>query len=73
MIIFGVALALNTKLGGGLRAAGLGLIVIIGYWLILSICLAFGNTGLIYPELAPWISPALFGISGWYMFRRIKE
>jgi lipopolysaccharide export system permease protein len=82
MIIFGVALALNTKLGGGLRAAGLGLIVIIGYWLILSICLALGNTGLIYPEgntgliypeLAPWISPALFGISGWYMFRRIKE
>jgi lipopolysaccharide export system permease protein len=73
MILFGIAIALNTKLGGGLRAAGLGLVVIISYWLVLSISLSLGHTGVISPALAPWISPALFGISGSYMFMRIKE
>ena len=73
MILFGVALALNTRLGGGLRAAGLGLVVIVGYWLVLSISLSLGNTGTVSPALAPWISPLVFGISGGYMFIRIKE
>lgn len=73
MIIFGIALALNSRLGGGMRAAGLGLVVIIFYWLIFSISLSLGNTGTIPPSLAPWISPAVFGIAGCYMFIRIKE
>ena len=73
MILFGVALALNARLGGGLRAAGLGLVVIIGYWLVLSISLSLGNTGTVSPALAPWIGPVVFGITGGYMFVRIKE
>jgi lipopolysaccharide export system permease protein len=73
MILFGVALALNTRLGGGLRAAGLGLVVIIGYWVVLSMSLSLGNTGTVSPVLAPWIGPVVFGITGGYMFVRIKE
>jgi lipopolysaccharide export system permease protein len=73
MILFGISLALNTGLGGGLRAAGLGLLIAICYWLILSISLSLGNTGTIPPHLAPWISPAIFGIIGMYMFMKIRE
>jgi lipopolysaccharide export system permease protein len=73
MILFGVAIALSTRIGGGLRSAGLGLVVVIGYWIVLSISLSLGNTGTISPAIAPWISPAIFGISGVYLFVRIRE
>ncbi len=73
MIVFGIALALNMKHGGGMRAAGLGLVVIVAYWIIFSISLSLGNTGIIPPSLAPWISPFLFGTAGCYMFLKIRE
>lgn len=73
MILFGLALSLNARLRGGLRAAGLGLIVIISYWFIFSICLSLGYAGTVPSPLAPWISPILFGIAGGYMFGKIKE
>ncbi len=73
MIIFGIALALNSRWGGGIRAAGLGLIVIVSYWMIFSVSLSLGNTGTLPPELAPWFSPAVFCIAGCYMFVKIKE
>ncbi len=73
MIMFGIALALNSRWGGGIRAAGLGLIVIVTYWTIFSVSMSLGNTGALPPELAPWFSPAIFGIAGSYMFLRIKE
>jgi lipopolysaccharide export system permease protein len=73
MITFGIALALNRKLGGGLRAAGLGLIVIISYWMIFSVSFSLGNTGTLPPEIAPWVGPAVFGIAGGYMYVKIKE
>ncbi len=73
MILFGIALALNTKRGGGIRTAGLGIIVSIFYWLIYSISISFGNTGLLPPWLAPWIAPIVFGIAGSVMYLRIKE
>lgn len=73
MIIFGIALALNSRWGGGIRAAGLGLIVIVFYWMIFSVSISLGNTGTLPPALAPWLSPAVFCIAGCYMFLRIKE
>ncbi len=73
MIVFGIALALNMKHGGGMRSAGLGLMVIIAYWVIFSMSLSLGNTGIIPPSFAPWISPFLFGTAGYYMFMKIRE
>jgi len=73
MVLFGMALALRGNSGGGIRAAGLGLIVSLFYWLIYSISISLGNTGNIPPWLAPWVSPLLFGIVGTYMYLKIKE
>jgi lipopolysaccharide export system permease protein len=73
MIIFGIALALNSRFGGGIRAAGLGLIVIVSYWMILSVSMSLGNTGTLPPAFAPWIGPAVFCIAGSYMYIKIKE
>ena len=73
MIIFGIALALNMKHGGGMRSAGSGLMVIIAYWVIFSMSLSLGNTGVIPPSFAPWIGPFIFGTAGYYMFLKIRE
>ena len=73
MVLFGIALVLNSRLGGGLKAAGLGIVVSICYWLIYSISASLGNTGAIPPWLAPWIGPVLFSTGGGYMYLRIRE
>lgn len=73
MIVFGIALALNTTWGGGLRAAGLGIIVTILYWLVYSVSISLGNTGAVLPWIAPWIAPVLFGVAGILMYVHIKE
>jgi lipopolysaccharide export system permease protein len=73
MILFGIALALNTRWGGGIKAAGLGVIISVLYWLLYSVSISLGNTGLLQPWLAPWISPLVFGITGSFMYLRIKE
>ncbi len=72
MVLFGVALALQSRLGGGMRAVGLGLLVSLFYWLIYSVSISMGNTGNLPPWFAPWVGPLLFGIAGGYLYFRIK-
>ena len=73
MMLFGIALALNTSWGGGIRAAGLGVIVSVLYWFLYSISISLGNTGTLQPWLAPWVSPFVFGIAGSVLYLKIKE
>jgi len=73
MILFGVALALHSRWGGGVKAAALGVIVSVFYWLLYSFCISLGNTGFLKPWLAPWVSPAVFCIAGSIMYMRIKD
>jgi lipopolysaccharide export system permease protein len=73
MILFGIALALNANWGGGIRAAGLGVVVSVLYWFLYSTSISFGNTGILKPWLAPWISPIAFCIIGSFFYARIKE
>ena len=73
MILFGVSLALNSNWGGGVRAGGIGIIISIVYWLLYSVTISLGNTGVLQPWLAPWISPFVFGIAGSIMYSKINE
>ncbi|HDZ62628.1 MAG TPA: LptF/LptG family permease, partial [Nitrospirae bacterium] len=73
MIIFGIALALNSSWGGGIRSAGLGLVVIVFYLMIYSVSISLGNTGTLPPAMVAWISPVIFCTAGGYLFIKIKE
>lgn len=73
MILFGIALALHSKWGGGIMAAGMGVIITVLYWLLYSISISLGNTGILQPWVAPWISPVVFAIAGSVLFVKIKE
>ncbi len=73
MVLFGLALALNTEWGGGIRSAGLGVIISLLYWLLYSLSISLGNTGIIRPWLAPWISPVVFAAIGTALYLKIRE
>jgi lipopolysaccharide export system permease protein len=73
MVLFGISLSLHSKWGGGIKAAGIGVIASIIYWLIYSLSISLGNTGSLPPSLAPWIGPFLFGLSGSILYLRIRD
>jgi len=73
MVLFALSLALNAGWGGGIWSAGVGILIIVLYWLIYSISISLGNTDAIPPWSAPWIGPVLFGVAGVVLFTRIRE
>lgn len=73
MILFGISLSLHSKWGGGIKAAGIGVIASVIYWLIYSMSISLGNTGALPPSIAPWIGPAVFGITGGILYLRIRD
>lgn len=73
MMLFGTALALNSRLGGGVRAAGMGLAVIIVTWMIFWVSLSLGRTGALPPGIAPWVSPLVCTVAGSLLYARVRE
>jgi lipopolysaccharide export system permease protein len=73
MILFGLALSLNTGLGGGIRAAGIGVLISVLYWLIYSTGVSLGTTGILPPLLAAWIAPFVFVVSGSALYLRVRD
>lgn len=73
MMILGLALSVMSRGGGGLFAAGAGISLSFGYWLLYTFILSMGYARVIHPVLAPWIVPVLFGIIAVTMFMRIPE
>jgi lipopolysaccharide export LptBFGC system permease protein LptF len=73
MSILGVALAVMGGIGGGIFAAGIGILISFIYWLLYTLMLSMGYTRVIPPAAAAWVVPVLFGIIAVYLFRRIPE
>ncbi len=73
MMILGLALSVMSRTGGGLFAAGVGIALSFGYWLLYTFVLSMGYARIIEPVFAPWIVPALFGVVAVYLFRKIPE
>lgn len=73
MIMFGLSLSLQDKVRSGILAMGIGVMIIILYWVFYSVSMMLGYAELLPPWLAPWISPVLFGTVGIVLFKRLKE
>ena len=73
MILLGISLSINRKIGGGLFAAGLGLLISTVYWFTYTLMLSMGYAGVVSPIIAAWIVPIIFGIAAIYLFRKIPE
>ena len=73
MVLFGIALSMRSKVGGGLFVAGLGLLISALYWVTYTFLLSLGYAGIIPPVIAPWFVPVVFGIIAVYLFVTIRE
>ncbi len=73
MMLFGISLSMRSRIGGGLFAAGLGLLISAFYWFAYTMMLSLGYTGVVPPVVSAWLVPVAFGIVTIYFFRKIKE
>jgi lipopolysaccharide export system permease protein len=73
MILFGISLSMRSKIGGGLFAAGLGLLISALYWFAYTMMLSLGYAGLVPTIVSAWLVPVVFGIVSIHLFRKIPE
>jgi lipopolysaccharide export system permease protein len=73
MMILGISLSVLSRIGGGLFAAGFGILVSFIYWLLYTLMLSMGYTRLIPPAMSTWIVPMIFGIVAVYLYRKIPQ
>ena len=62
----------TTGRRGALYGIGVGIVVAIGYWIMLSIFGALGEGGVVAPLLAAWAPNVLFGAAAAYMLLTVR-
>ena len=72
MTLLAIPLGVSTGRRGALYAVGMGIILALSYWIVTSLFVALGKSGLLTPWLAAW-SPNIIvlGASG-FMFLTVK-
>jgi len=73
MILLGISLSMKSTFGGGLFAAGLGLLISTVYWFAYTMTLSLGYAGVIPPFIAAWFMPFVFGTISFFLFKKIPE
>lgn len=73
MTVLGISLSVLGRIGGGLFAAGFGILISFIYWLLYTLMLSMGYTRLIPPAVSTWVVPMIFGIVAVYLFRKIPQ
>jgi len=73
MLLLGISLAMRSTFGGGLFAAGLGLLISTIYWFAYTMTLSLGYAGVIPPFIASWFIPFVFGFISFLLFIKIPE
>ncbi|MBD3421135.1 MAG: LptF/LptG family permease [Chitinivibrionales bacterium] len=73
VILIGVSIAARIGKGGGAILFGLGLLLILTYWIISQFALTFGKNGNISPFLGAWLGNLIFLIPGLWLFRKADK
>jgi lipopolysaccharide export LptBFGC system permease protein LptF len=72
MTLLAVPFAVATGRRGALYGVGVGIVVAIVYWIMLSIFGALGEGGVVAPLLAAWAPNVLFGAAAAYMLLTVR-
>ncbi len=73
MLLIGISFSVKSRFGGGLIAAGIGILISFLYWLTYTLMLSMGYARVIHPIIATWIVPILCGAIGIYLFKEVPE
>ena len=72
MTLLAVPFAVTTGRRGALYGVGVGIVLAITYWLMLSVFAAIGAGGLLPPLLTAWAPNLLFGTLALYMVLTVR-
>lgn len=72
LTLIAVPFAVTTGRHGALYGVGIGIVLAISYWVVISIFSAIGSAGLLAPILAAWAPNVLFGGSAVYLLLAVR-
>jgi LPS export ABC transporter permease LptG len=72
MTLIAVPFAVTTGRRGALYGIGVGIVLALVYWTMISVFAAFGTGGLISPVLAAWAPNLLFGAAAAYLLLTVR-
>jgi LPS export ABC transporter permease LptF/LPS export ABC transporter permease LptG len=72
MTLIGVPFAVTTGRRGALYGVGVGIVLALVYWTMISVFAAFGAGGLLPPVMAAWAPNAIFGACAVYLLLTVR-
>lgn len=72
MTLIAVPFAVTTGRRGAMYGIGVGIVLALVYWTMLSVFAAFGQGGLINPVLAAWAPNLIFGAAAMYLLLTVR-
>ena len=72
MTLIAVPFAVTTGRRGAMYGIGVGIVLALVYWTMISIFAAFGQGGLIDPMLAAWAPNLIFGAAALYLLLTVR-
>jgi LPS export ABC transporter permease LptG/LPS export ABC transporter permease LptF len=72
LTLIAVPFAVTTGRHGALYGVGIGIVLAISYWIVISVFGAIGSAGLLTPVLAAWAPNVLFGGSAVYLLLSVR-
>ena len=72
MTLLAVPFAVSTGRRGALYGVGIGIVLAIVYWLMVSVFAAVGSGGILSPVMAAWAPNILFSAAALYMILTVK-
>ncbi len=72
MTLLAVPFGVTTGRRGALYGIGLGIVIALSYWLVMSVFIAIGKTGLLPPSLAAWTPNVIVSACALYLILTTK-
>jgi LPS export ABC transporter permease LptF/LPS export ABC transporter permease LptG len=72
MTLIAVPFAVTTGRRGAMYGIGVGIVLAIAYWVMISIFAAFGASGVLDPMLAAWAPNLIFGAAAAYLLLTVR-
>ena len=72
MTLLAIPFGVGTGRRGALYAVGLGIILALSYWIVMSLFVALGKSGLLTPVLAAWTPNIIVLGAASYLFLTVR-
>jgi lipopolysaccharide export LptBFGC system permease protein LptF len=72
MTLLAIPFGVGTGRRGALYAVGLGIVLALSYWIVMSLFIALGKSGILTPMLAAWSPNVIVLGSAGYLYLTVR-